>query len=75
MRMNRWLMAGVGMGIAAVSFQKNRSCRNRSGEEHFNERDATLLGLKAHQTEVGGSNASHVKEGIGRIVQPKSPAV
>jgi len=73
--MSRWLMAGVGVGIAAVAFRKNRSCRHRSGEVHFNERDATLLGMKAHQTEVGGESASHIKEGIGRIVQPHPPGV
>jgi hypothetical protein len=75
MRMSKWLMAGVGVGIAAVAFRKQRSCRNRSGEEHFNERDATLLGLKAHQTDVGGPSASHIKEGIGRTIQTDSPAV
>ena len=73
--MNRWLMAGVGVGMAAVALQKNRSCRHRSGEEHYNEHDATLLGLKAHQTEVGGPNASHIKEGIGREVVPNPPVV
>jgi hypothetical protein len=75
MRMNRWLMAGVGVGIAAVAFRKNRSCRHRSGEEHFNERDATLLGLKAHQTDIGGRSASHIKEGIGRVVRSNLPPV
>ena len=68
-------MAGVGVGVAALAFRKKRSCRHRSGEEHYNERDATLLGMKAHHTEVGGPSASHIKEGIGRIVQTNPPAV
>ena len=75
MKMSKWLMAGVGVGVAAMAFRKQRSCRHRSGEEHYNERDATLLGLKVHQTDVGGPSASHIKEGIGRVVQPNPPAV
>ena len=68
------MMAGIGVGVAAMAFRKQRSCRHRSGEEHYNERDATLLGLKAHQTEVGGPNASHIKEGIAREVpHPATP--
>ena len=74
MRMNRWLMAGMGVGMAAVAFQKKRSCRHRSGEERYNEHDATLLGLKAHQHDVGGPDASHIKEGIGReVAHPSTP--
>jgi hypothetical protein len=41
MRMNRWMMAGIGVGVAAMAFRKQRSCRHRSGEEHYNERDAS----------------------------------
>ena len=73
MKISRLLMAGVGLGIGALAFRKKRSCRDRSGEEHFNEHDATLLGLKANQHDVGSPTQSHIKEGIGRTIQ--TPAV
>jgi hypothetical protein len=75
MRMNSWLAAGIGLGLAAVAYKNKSSCRNRSGEERYNEHDATLLGKKAHQTDIGGPTASHIKEGIGRTLQPEPPAV
>jgi hypothetical protein len=74
MKMSPWLVLGVGFGVAAFAFRKKSSCRHRSGEEHYNEHDATLLGLKAHQHDVGGPNSSHLKEGIGReVVHPATP--
>jgi hypothetical protein len=75
MRISRFLIAWVGVGVAALAFRKKQSCRHRSGEEHYNERDATLLGMKAHQTDIGGQSASHIKEGIGRVVRSEPPAV
>ena len=75
MKMSPWLIAGVGFGVAALAFRKTPSCRHRSGEEHYNEHDATLLGLKDYQHDVGGPSQSHIREGIGRVVQPNPPAV
>ena len=59
---------GLGAGIAAFALRKNRSCRHRSGEERYNEHDATLLGFKAHQTDLGAGTGSHIRKGIGREV-------
>ena len=75
MKVGQLLLAGIGFGVAAFAFRKKRSCRHRSGEERYNEHDATLLGLKANQTEVGGPGASHIKEGIGRAVLPDPTSV
>ena len=69
MRMSRWLMAGIGVGIAAVALRRNRNQRCQIGDGRFNKRDAALFGKRAHQTDVGGPSALHIEEGIGRVMQ------
>ena len=66
MKMGRLLLASAGFGIAALAFRRKRENRTCVSGENFDKRDATLLGKKSHQTDVGGLSSSHIKEGVGR---------
>jgi hypothetical protein len=68
MKMGRWLVAGFGIGLAALALRRNRPDRCTIGDGRFNKRDATLFGKRAHQTDIGGPTASHLRKGLGRPI-------
>jgi len=70
MKMSRLLLAGAGFGIAALAFRRKRYSRVCISGQNFDKRDATLLGKKSHQTDIGGLTSSHIKEGIARTSLP-----
>ena len=70
MKMSRLLLAGAGFGIAALAFRRKRDSQVCISGGDYDKRDATLLGKKSHQTDIGGLTASHIKEGVGRPSLP-----